>query len=71
MAGWLADKMRVNLEFLKFVIDQNFKLFAIFNKVTALLEQYELVFSAKACFKAVVESVKIGEAIVFLVDPYY
>ena len=32
---------------------------------------FKLVFSAKACFKAVVGSVKIGETIVFLVDPYY
>ena len=37
--GWLIDKMRVNFEFLKFIIDQIFKLFAAFNKVTALLEQ--------------------------------
>ena len=66
--------MRVNFKFLKFAVDQVFKLFAAFNTVTALLEQYEcikLVFSAKACFKVVVRSVKIGEAIVFLIDPYY
>ena len=53
---------------------QVFKLFAAFNKVTALLEQYEciyMVFSAKACFKVAVRSVKIGKAIVFLVDLYY
>ena len=31
--------MRVNLEFLKFIIDQIFKLFAAFIKATALLEQ--------------------------------
>ena len=44
------------------------------NTVTALLEQYEyvkLVFSAKACFKVVVGSVKFREAIVFFVDSYY
>ena len=23
-AGWLADKMRVNFNFLKFIVDQNF-----------------------------------------------
>ena len=40
-AGWLADKMRVNFKFLKFIVDQSFKLFALFNTVTALLEQYE------------------------------
>ena len=28
-------------------------------------------YSAKICFKVVVKSVKIGKAIVFLVDPYY
>ena len=30
-----------------------------------------MVFSAKACFKVVVKSVKNGEAIVCLVNPYY
>ena len=30
----------------------------------------KLVFLAKACFKVVVGDVKIGEAIVFLIDPY-
>ena len=29
------------------------------------------IFSAKIYFKVVVGGVKIGEAIVFLVDPYY
>ena len=42
-AGWLADKMRVNFKFLKFVVDQFFKLFAAFSTVTALLEQYECI----------------------------
>ena len=32
---------------------------------------FKLVFSVKAYFKVVVRSMKIGEAIVFLVDPYY
>ena len=41
--GWLADKMRVNFEFLKFILDRIFKLFAAFIKVTALLEQQECV----------------------------
>ena len=35
-AGWLIDEMRVNL---KFIIDRIFILFAVFNNVTALLEQ--------------------------------
>ena len=39
-AGWPADKMRVNFKFLKFVIDQIFKLFTAFNEVAVLLEQY-------------------------------
>ena len=39
LAGWLIDEMRVNFNFLKFIIDQIFILFAAFNKVTALLEQ--------------------------------
>ena len=34
------------------------------------LTAFKLVFSAKACFNVVVRSVKIREAIVFLVDPY-
>ena len=41
-AGWLADKIQVNFEFLKFIIDRMFKLFAVFT-VTALSEQYESV----------------------------
>ena len=43
MAGWLADEMRVNFKFLKFVVDRIFKLFTAFNTVTALLEQYECI----------------------------
>ena len=39
LAGRLADEMRVNFKFLKFIIDQFFLLFAAFIKVTALLEQ--------------------------------
>ena len=39
LAAWLADKMWVNFKFLKFIIDQIFKLFAAFIKATALLEQ--------------------------------
>ena len=35
------------------------------------MNAYELAFSAIDCFKVVVRSVKIGKAIVFLVDPYY
>ena len=44
LAGWLVDEMQVNFKFLKFIIDQNFKLFAVFNKDTALLEQYVCVY---------------------------
>ena len=39
LAGWLIDEIRVNFKFLKFIIDRIFMLFAVFNKVTALLEQ--------------------------------
>ena len=43
LAGWLADEMQVNFNFLKFIVDRIFKLFAAFNTVTALLEQYECI----------------------------
>ena len=43
LAGQLADKMWVNFKFLKFVVDQIFELFAAFNTVAALLEQYERI----------------------------
>ena len=39
LAGWLIDEMRVNFKFLKFIIERIFILFAVFNNVTALLEQ--------------------------------
>ena len=35
------------------------------------MDAFKFVFSAKACFKVVVRSAKTGEAIVFLVDPFY
>ena len=35
------------------------------------MNAFKLAFSAKACFKVVFRSVKIEEAIVFLVNPYY
>ena len=38
-AGWLIDEMKVNFKFLKIIIGRIFILFAVFNKVTALLEQ--------------------------------
>ena len=38
-AGCQIDEMQVNFKFLKFIIDRNFILFAVFNNVTALLEQ--------------------------------
>ena len=42
--GRLADKICINFEFLNLLyVDQFFKLFAAFNKVTALLEQYECI----------------------------
>ena len=43
LAGWLIDEMQVNFKFLKFIIDQIFILFAVFNNVTALLEQQECI----------------------------
>ena len=43
-AGWLADRRNAGkFQILKFIIDQIFILFAEFNKVTALLEQYECI----------------------------
>ena len=40
-AGWLAGwlEIRVNFKFLKFIIDRIFIFFAVFNNVTALVEQ--------------------------------
>ena len=48
LAGWLAGRPadrrnRVNFKFLKFIIDRIFLLFAVFNNVTALLEQWECI----------------------------
>ena len=43
LAGWLAGEMQVNFNFLKFIVDQVFKLFVAFNTVTTLLEQYECI----------------------------
>ena len=42
-AGWLIGEMRVNFKSLKFIIDRIFILFAVFNNVTALLEQWECI----------------------------
>ena len=39
LAGWLIDEIQVNFKFLKFIIDRIFILFAVFNNVSALLEQ--------------------------------
>ena len=39
LAGWLIDEIWVNFKFLKFIIDRIFIHFAVFNNVTALLEQ--------------------------------
>ena len=66
--------MQVNFEFLKFIVERIFKLFDAFNTVTVLLEQYECIYGgifSKSLFKVVVRSVKIGEAIDFLINPYY
>ena len=41
LAGWLADNILVDFELLIVTIDQNFKLFDVFNKVTVLSEQCE------------------------------
>ena len=42
LAGWLAvDKFQIFK--IDFIVDQIFKLFAAFNTVTALLEQYECI----------------------------
>ena len=43
MTGWQVDEIPVYFKFLKFIIDQIFKLFAAFSEATALLEQYECV----------------------------
>ena len=54
--------MQMNFEFLKFIIRRsNFKIFATFNEVTVLLDAFKLVFLAKACFKVVAGSVKLGK----------
>ena len=40
LAGWLIDEIRVNFKFfIKFIIDRIFILFAVFNNITALVEQ--------------------------------
>ena len=39
LAGWLIDEIWVNFKFLKFIIGRIFIFFAVFNNVTALLEQ--------------------------------
>ena len=42
--GWLAGRRNVGkFQILKFIVDRVFKLFAAFNTVTALLEQYECI----------------------------
>ena len=48
-AGWLAG-WRINYEFSKFIVDQIFKLFAVFNKAAALLEPYEWLKVGKSLF---------------------
>ena len=42
-AGWLAGWQTKCGKFLKFTVDQIFEIFAAFNTVTALLEQYEWI----------------------------
>ena len=42
--GWLASRQNAGkYQFLKFIVDQIFKLSAAFNTVTALLEKYECI----------------------------
>ena len=43
LAVWLADEIQVNFKFLKIFVDQIFNIFAMFNTVIALLEQYECI----------------------------
>ena len=43
-AGWLADRRNAGkFQFLKFIVDRVFRLFAAFSTVTALLKQYECI----------------------------
>ena len=52
--GWLAGRQkRVSFEFLKLFIVRIFKLFARFNKVTTLLEQYQYMNAFKLVFSRV------------------
>ena len=39
LAGWPADEMQVNFEFLKFILDQIFKLFAVYQSYSIIREQ--------------------------------
>ena len=71
LAGWLINEMRANFKLLKFIIDRIFILFAVFNNITVLLEQQECISVGIFSKSVVVVGVKIGEAIVFLIDPYY
>ena len=55
-------------QFLNYVMDQNFKLFAAFNKFTVLLLQYECIqigIFRKNPFKLIIRSVKNPETIIF------
>ena len=66
--------MRVNFKFLKFIIDQFFNFLLHLAKLQhhqSNRNAFKLVFLAKACFEEVDRSMKIGEAIVFLADPYH
>lgn len=51
LAGWQTK--RVSFEFLKLFIVRIFKLFARFNKVTTLLEQYQYMNAFKLVFSRV------------------
>ena len=71
-AGWLADRQNAcKIQNFKIHFRSNFYTFSAFNKATTNRNAFKLVFSAKICFKVIVGGVKIGEAIVFLIDPYY
>ena len=78
MAGWLvcwlADRRnagKFQFFLISLYVDQILKPLLHLQHYQSNINAFKLEFSAKAWFKVVDRSVKIGEAIVFLVDPYY
>ena len=59
LAGWLADKMRVNFEFLKFIIDRIFKLFCCiyqsYSIIRAIGMRLSLYFQQKSVLRWLLE----------------